>query len=123
MKKRSEKLIEEIAKLVEKCKALDCKTTKDFIKLIQANAEEINLRSNTAFVEMVRKRQAARYAGKTEEQFKAEMQKMIDEQKAIFDRSRKLTAEDIKEIEAMKKKAATARRKNVGGVSIDDLMK
>jgi hypothetical protein len=119
---RSERFLDDVAKLVKEFDFLNTKITKDFIKLVQEHSAEIDSKLGTNFIEMVLKRQAAKYAGMSEAEFKAQMKALLEKQQEIFNRSQKLSKEDLAEIERMKAKAKTTKAENAANRVVDDLL-
>lgn len=107
-RRRSQKLIEDIAKLADTFPVLK-KSAAEFAKAIKDNASTIDNFVSASFKEMVQKRQAMKYAEKSEAQFQAEMKAYIAAQTEIFKRSQTLTKDDIKKFKAMTMKAQATK--------------
>lgn len=120
-KARADKMCETLTEWSEKFDFLNVKELKTLIALIKKNADAINSRASTKFMKMVKDRQSVKFVGMTEKDFNEMMKRQIEEQKALFERAQSLTAEEVKHIEEVKKRTATARRKN--DVSVDDYLK
>lgn len=120
-KARADKMCETLTEWSEKFDFLNVKELKTLIALIKKNADAINSSASTKFMKMVKDRQSVKFVGMTEKDFNEMMKKQIEEQKALFERAKGLTAEEVKHIEEVKKRTATARRKN--DVSVDDYLK
>lgn len=120
-KARADKMCETLTEWSEKFDFLNVKELKTLIALIKKNADAINSRASTKFMKMVKDRQSVKFVGMTEKDFNEMMKRQIEEQKALFERAKSLTAEEVKHIEEVKKRTATARRKN--DVSVDDYLK
>jgi len=115
----SQKLIETIENEVKKHEFLQVEATKTFLALLKKHAKEIDTRTSEAFKEMVEKRKASKYVGMSKADFKAMLQKQIDEAQAIFDKAQKLTKEDLADVERMKEKTKTTRAKKL---LVEDLL-
>ena len=120
-KTRSQKLIETVAALVAKFKVLDCPETKAFLKVVKANAKTLDVNQNESFKQMAKDRQAVKFAGVSEDAFKASLQKYIAEQQAIFNRAKTLSKEKIAALKAMQEKAKATRAAKVADLA--DLLK
>lgn len=120
-KPRADKMIETLTDWATKYDCLNCKELKALITVIKKNEAVINVSASEKFITMVKNRQSVKFVGMTEKDFNEMMKRQIEEQKELFERAQTLSAEDVKKIEAQKKKAAIARRKN--DVGVDDYLK
>lgn len=116
---RSEKIIDTVKELVKKFPCLNAKATKDFIDLVKVNGKIIDSYASESFVQMVRKRQAYKFSGMSEQAFKASLNELIAKQTELFKASRSLTADDKKWIEQMNEKAKATRKKTLEEKEID----
>jgi hypothetical protein len=120
---RSEKMIETLEAWERQYDFLPIKEIDALIASIRKSAKLIDVSVNEKFKNMVKDRQSVKYVGMSEKDFNAMLKKQIEDAKALYERSKKLSPDDVKKFEEMTKKAATARRKNVGGKGIDDMLK
>lgn len=122
-KPRADKMIETLADWANKFECLNCKELKTLISIIKKNEAVINVSASEKFMNMVKDRQCVKFAGMTEKEFQEMMKKQLEDAKQLFERAKGLSEADVKHIEEVKKRVATARRKNVVGLSVDDLIK
>lgn len=120
---RSEKIIDTVVELTKKFPVLNAPATKAFIKLVKDNSKMIDSYTSTTFIDMVMKRQAAKFAGMSEEDFKAQLQLMIDKQREIFKRSRTLTQEDLDYVDMINAKMRASKEAAKQDDEIDSLLK
>lgn len=122
-RQRADKMIETLTDWANKYDCLNTKELKALIAIIKKNEAVINVSASEKFINMVKDRQCVKFAGMTEKEFSEMMRKQLEEQKALFDRAKNLSQDDVKRIEEVKKRVATARRKNVVGINLDDMIK
>lgn len=122
-KPRADKMIETLTDWATKYDCLNTKELKALITIIKKNEAVINVSASEKFINMVKDRQCVKFAGMTEKEFETMMKKQIEDQKALFNRAKNLTVDDVKRIEEVKKRTAIARRKNVVGIKLDDMIK
>ena len=107
---RSEKLLDEVTEKITKAGLEKEKPYIEFVKFVKTNSRLINSYANTTFLEMVKKRQAVKYANMSTAQFNEIMKKYVDEQKRIFEFGRTLSEDDVTFIRETQEKAAKTRR-------------
>ena len=124
-KPRADKMIETLTDWATKYDCLNIKELKTLIAIIKKNETAINVSASQKFLNMVKNRQCVKFAGMSEKDFQELMRKQVEEAKQLFDRAKNLSADEVKHIEEVKKRTATARRKNVKGsdIDIDEIMK
>lgn len=120
---RSEKMIATLEAWERQYDFLPIKEIDTLITSIRKSAKLIDVSVTEKFVNMVKDRQSVKYVGMSDKEFNAMIKKQVEDAKALYERSKKLSPDDVKKFEAMKKKAATARRKNVVGKDLDDMLK
>lgn len=122
-KTRSQKMMEELTGWAEKYECLRGKEVEALVALIKKNAKVIDVAANNKFIEMVKNRQCVKFYGVSEKDFNEMLKRQLEEAKALFARAKNLSAEEVKKIEEVKKRSATARRKTVSDKDIDDIIK
>ena len=120
-KPRSERMVETLEGWLRQYDFLNIKEVSNLIAVIEKHKDEINVNVTEKFINMVKDRQSVKYVGMSDKDFNAMIKKQVEDAKALYERSKKLSADDVKKFEAMKKKAATARRKK--DINVDDLLK
>ena len=109
---KAERVIIEIGELMQKFDFIkNAKETMAFLKLMKAHLEEMKKAANVneAFAQMAADRAAARYYGVDKKEFEAQIQKLIAEERAKFERAGKMSDEAFSRIKAMNDSAAKKR--------------
>ena len=119
-RKSSERIIDDLKKIAEKCPTLKNEVAA-LIKGVKANADAFDVNIQASFLEMVKRRQAAKFYGLSQEAFKAQIAEYVKRQQEIFERAQKLTKSDMAKIEAMKEKGMATKAAKVADLA--DLLK
>ena len=111
-RKPSVKLIQDLEEYKAKYDFLRTKETDAFINLVKKNADLMDTKLGSNFLEMVKTRQATKYYDVSQAEFEAMMKKQYEEQLAIFQRSKYLTRADKERSDEMKEKTIKTRLEN-----------